>query len=131
MATSAKSKPTPIRITFTARYKAGLKYDKRAKVYVSYAPALEIYSQGKTKARAKQALESAVTLFLSVAYQKGVLGDTLKAAGFSQGHGKPDLKAQQEYIHVLEEKMEEVLERKKFPNIFELLTSLPLETVTA
>ncbi len=128
---SAKGKSTPVRITFRASLKAGLKYDKRAKVYVSYAPGLEIYSQGKSKARAKRALESAITLFLTVAYQKGVLGDMLKTAGFSQGHGELALKSEQDYIHVLEERMEEILEQKNFPNIFDIPTLLPLETVAA
>jgi len=100
-------------------------------VYVSYAPALDIYSQGKTKMRARRALESAVTLFLTVAYQKGVFGDILQAAGFSQGHVKLDLKTQQEYVQVLEEEMEEILERKNFPSTFDIPTFLPLETIAA
>lgn len=46
-----------------------IKYDVKAKVYVSYTPVLNIYSQGITRDRAKEALRDAIASFLFVHFE--------------------------------------------------------------
>lgn len=97
-------------ITFKAKLKAGIKYDDVAKVYVTYAPSLGIYSQGVNKIQAKVALEDAVASFISVAHQNGVLDKILKSV---------ELCKEEEIT--IEEK---ILENKSFQDIFEFPASI-------
>ena len=66
------------------RLSGAIKKDEEVNVFVSYCQALKIYSQGRTEEEAKQAITSAVTLFLSVCYQRGILDKTLRERGFGE-----------------------------------------------
>jgi hypothetical protein len=113
-----------MRITFEARFKAGIKHDLEANVYVAYAPALQIFSQGTSRPRARQALESAVKLFLAVAYDKGVLGKILHDCGFAPVAADPaGIQPGDEYVTVQEET---VLEEMSFDDYFEVTAPLEL-----
>ena len=100
-------------IIFKARLKAGIKYDEDAKVYITYSPALGIYSQGENAIQAKLALEDAVESFFSVAYKKGVLERLLKNVEFS---------SKDEFVSV----EEKILEKNHFQDIFDFRAYLPL-----
>ena len=100
-------------IEFKAKLKAGMFYDKNAEVYVTYAPALGIYSQGETKKEAKAALTDAVESFLVVSYRKGVLAESLKSADFCDG---------EEYVNI----EEKILKKQKFQDIFNVPACLSL-----
>lgn len=52
-------------VTIEAKFKASVKRDEKANVWVSYAPMLQVYSQGETKSQAQHALTDAVTLLLT------------------------------------------------------------------
>ena len=93
-------------IKFTARLKAGIKHDRDAEVYVTYAPSLGLYSQGTNIIQAKRALEDAVSSFLIVAHRNNVLDTLLKNVDLC--------KEEEEFI-----KVEKILEEKKFDDIFE------------
>jgi len=86
-------------IEFKAKLRAGISYDESAEVYVTYAPALDIYSQGVTKKEAKEALKDAVASFLVVSYRKRALEQFLKSADLCKG---------EEYIKV-EDKIKTML----------------------
>lgn len=117
-----------MKITFEAKLKAGIKYDKEAKVYITYTPALRLYSQGETMIQAKSAIEDAIQSFLIVAYEKGVLEKCLKNVGFSvDAHPQGNLSKSEEYISIKEET---ILEEKKFDDIFEIPASLSLSMAT-
>lgn len=62
---------------------AGIKYDEEAKVFVTYTPTFNLFSQGTTEERAKAALRDAVTSFLTVAHRKGILIACLEEQGIS------------------------------------------------
>jgi hypothetical protein len=47
--------------------------DDHAKVYVGHAPALNLYSQGRTEQEALRAIEHAVRLYVSVVAGRGYL----------------------------------------------------------
>ena len=114
-------------INFEAKLKAGIKYDKDVEVYVTYVPALRLYSQGETVIQAKSALKDAIQSFLIVAYSNGVLEKCLKNVGFSiVADPRSTLCESEEYISFEEE---EILEEKKFEDIFEIPASLPLSMV--
>ncbi len=114
-------------IIFEAKLKAGIKYDKDVEVYVTYAPALRVYSQGETAIQAKSALKDAVQSFLIVAYSNGVLEKCLKNVGFAIiADPRSTLCESEEYISFKEE---EILEEKQFDDIFEIPASLPLSMV--
>lgn len=67
--------------------KAGVRYDERAKVYVAYAPALNIYSQATSEEHARRALEGAITLVLGVV-SDGRSAGVRTAAGPSKARRK-------------------------------------------
>jgi hypothetical protein len=102
-------------ITFKAKLKAGIKYDKHANVYVTFTPALGIYSQGESAQQAKRALEDAVKSFLFVSYKKGVLAKLIKSADFCE----------KEYIRI----QETILKENSYRKIFEVPASLQLSPV--
>ena len=88
-----------MRIRFEAQMMAGTRWDQTAETFVSYAPALDLYSQGPTEPEALRGLESAIRLYLITAYEKGMLDRLLQRHGF-----KAPAIAVNEYIRILEEK---------------------------
>jgi len=66
--------------------KVGTRLDADAKVWVSHAPALNLYSQGTTESRAIEALTCAVHSLLSAAYKHGILEEVLQEAGLVPAH---------------------------------------------
>jgi len=52
--------------------------DDEANVFVSYCPALKIYSQGLTEEDAHKALEETIELYLETCYEHGILRAELK-----------------------------------------------------
>ena len=71
-----------MKIQIIAQLDVGVRWDEPAHVYVSYAPALELYSQGPTEEEALRAIESAMRLYLVTAHETNKLDDTLKRRGF-------------------------------------------------
>ena len=67
-----------------AQLRGVIRYDEDAKVFVSYCPALNIFSQGESEELAQRALGSAVGLFLHACYERGQLDQALREAGFSK-----------------------------------------------
>jgi predicted RNase H-like HicB family nuclease len=68
-------------ITFSLHCR--IKRDEDAKVFVSHCPGLDVYSQGTKVDEAKEALQSAVRLFITASYEQGTLEQTLKSHGFT------------------------------------------------
>jgi len=122
MATRARQVAKRARSALRASLKAGVRYDERAKVYVGYAPALNIYSQATTEAHAKRALESAITLFLSVACNGQGFAGVLATAGLTREHRKNDMDHESDRTHAVEE---ELLEQQNFHCIFDVRASFP------
>ena len=120
MATGARQAARPDRSVLRATLKAGVRYDERAKVYVGYAPSLNIYSQATSEEHAKRALESAITLFLSVACNGRGFARVLATAGLTKDPRKNG--ADDDRIHALEE---EILEQQHFDCIFDVRTVFP------
>ncbi len=124
MRTETKGQSASIRFNLTAHMRAGLKYDDTAKVWVGYAPALKVYSQAKTKARARKAIASAVSLFLKVAYTKGVLERVLQEAGFvpiAEGAGRL---RNMDRVRIVEEK---ILKQENFKERFNIPATIHLD----
>jgi predicted RNase H-like HicB family nuclease len=71
-----------MKIEITAQLDVGVRWDAQAQVFVSYAPALELYSQGPTEEEAFRAIESAMRLYLITAHGSNKLDDVLKRHGF-------------------------------------------------
>lgn len=116
-------------IKFNIKLTAGIKHDKDADVFVSYAPAIGVYSQGETELQAKRALKDAIRLFLIASYKNGVLEQILKNAGFADIKSAEELRGSGiDYISV-EEVEESILEKNDFDDVFEVSTSLDLATV--
>ena len=55
---------------------------KRGKWYISGCPALDVMSQGRTKAKAIKNLVEATSLFLTSCFERGTLDAVLKDCGF-------------------------------------------------
>jgi predicted RNase H-like HicB family nuclease len=63
-------------------------YRKQDNWYISKCPILDVYSQGKSKEKAKANLKEAVTLFIESCLERGVLPEVLTASGFKVSHRK-------------------------------------------
>lgn len=59
-----------------------IREDQDTKSFVSYCPALDLYSAGRTRPEAKAALQSAVDMFIRLSYDRGILGQLLRDKGF-------------------------------------------------
>lgn len=70
-------------------------------LYVSFCPKLDMYSQGRTQEEAKQAIESAIGLWVQTCYERGVLEKALKQAGFTRMAAGTTLAPEAERISVL------------------------------
>lgn len=56
--------------------------DKQTDAFVSYCPALDLYSAGRTRPEAKRALQSAVDMYVRICYDRNILGNVLHSRGF-------------------------------------------------
>jgi predicted RNase H-like HicB family nuclease len=93
------------------RLLGAIRRDNAASAYVSYCPALKIYSQGTTSREAKEAIEEAVELFLVACFQKGILENTLKELGFTTGSGNiHPTDAARQYVLIQEANFEETFD---------------------
>lgn len=101
-------------IKFEGKLKAGIRFDEEVNAYITYAPAVDIYSQGESVIDAKTALEDAVTSFLHVAYKMGVLSRQLEKVECAPG----------EYINVDDTDDEVILKKRSFSEIFEVPAAL-------
>lgn len=61
-----------------------IRKDADADVFVSFCPALKLYSQGETEEQATDALKSAVTLFLEHCIEHGHIDAALKSVGMTR-----------------------------------------------
>lgn len=122
------TRPRGIQVTFMAHLKAGIKRDEEAKVWVTYVPALQLYSQGTTRARAKRAIHSAVSLFLTTAYEYGVWDKALRNVGLAPVPAGQAPDTDSEFVGFHEE---EALEQAHFGEVFDVPAVLPLELTPA
>lgn len=61
---------------------------ERAGVYMSYCPALDLYSRGDTSAEAKKMLAEAISLFIEDCFNHGTLKEVLEECGFHTAREK-------------------------------------------
>ena len=55
--------------------------------YIAHAMPLDVMSSGRTREQARQALQEAVSLFLTTALEHGTLQDILEESGYEFIHG--------------------------------------------
>ena len=102
-------------ITFNAQLCAGIKWDEQARVFVTWAPSLQVLSQGKSETEAKRALTDAVSLLLTTAYDIDILETVLKGAGLQPASPSTSIADLEEYVSVQGEILEqEILEQEEF-----------------
>lgn len=90
-----------MQIRIEAQLNVRVRWDDAAGVYVSYAPALDIYSQGKTQDDAVRAIEGAMRMYLITALEEDKIGRVLKRFGevVAAGTGPEP----HQYINVLQD----------------------------
>ena len=71
-----------MRLQIELRLRAAVGFDSDAGVWVSWCPALDIYSQGTYQREAAKALEEALVLYLKHCYRRKILDDILTERGF-------------------------------------------------
>lgn len=98
------------------RLQAVFKLDDATNLFVSYCPALDIYSQGRTENEAKAAMRSAITLFVKYQYKRKKLDDLLNDRGFEPVE-REAMESAVEFIEVL---------RKDYPHAFDVFVPLHL-----
>ena len=62
---------------------AVIREDSQTDCFVSYCPAIDIYSAGRNRIEAKKALTSAAGMYVRHCYQRGILDLVLREKGFS------------------------------------------------
>lgn len=65
-----------------------IREDKESKSFVSYCPALELYSAGRNRVEAREAIISAISMYLRISYERKVLGDLLHERNFQPADPK-------------------------------------------
>lgn len=91
-----------MQIRIDAQLNVRVRRDEPSGVYVSYAPALDIYSQGETQEDAIRAIEGAMRMYLVTALEVDKLGGVLKRFGEAvSGIGPEPLSDQ--YIKVVQD----------------------------
>lgn len=63
--------------------KLPVKIVKKTGYYIGSCPLLDVFTQGKTKKEAQNNLRDALELFLTSCFERGVLEEVLREAGFS------------------------------------------------
>lgn len=104
---------------------AVIREDKETACFVSYCPALDLYSAGRTRPEARKALLSAVDMYVRICYQRNILGKVLHAKGFmpdaTQDSLVPHVEGRTDYIAVTEEPTPD-----QYDDVFELQVPLHL-----
>jgi predicted RNase H-like HicB family nuclease len=59
-----------------------IREDKDTDSFVSYCPALDLHSAGRTRVEAKKALQSAIDMYVRICYQRNILGRIFHEKGF-------------------------------------------------
>lgn len=78
----ALRKGAELKVGITFKLLASIRFDDESGVYVSSCPALGVASQGCTEAEAKDALRSAVVMFIETCYRRKTLDNILNDRGF-------------------------------------------------
>lgn len=120
-----------IKLEIGIKLRAAVRYDQEAEVWVSWCPALDVYSQGTTRQRAQSAIEEALLMYVRHCFSKKKLGQILNRRGFAPvgPHDEPmgDDEAFDEFINV-----RVVSERPQYtPSIFDVTVPLPLVAAAA
>lgn len=59
-----------------------IREDKETNSFVSYCPALDLHSAGRSRIEAKNALRGAVNMYIRICFDRNVLGRILHESGF-------------------------------------------------
>jgi predicted RNase H-like HicB family nuclease len=90
-------------LQISMQLEGAVRHDADSGVYVSFCPALRIYSQGTTESEAFEALKSAASLFVSACIKRNQLHSVLKDYGFQLAEGAQSITSVMEnYIAVQE-----------------------------
>jgi hypothetical protein len=70
------------RIEIDFKLPAAWRFDKTANVFVSWCPALDLYSQGTSSEEAMEALRHGIHSFIRVCYKRNILDNFLNDQGY-------------------------------------------------
>jgi len=83
------------------KIKVPIKLVKKKKYYVASCPALDVFTQGENKKRAKNNLAEALSLFLTTCLEEGTLDAVLRSCGFRPAKRKLKTISQpQDYLNI-------------------------------
>lgn len=108
------------------KLRAAVKFDSGAGVWVSWCPALDVYSQGTDRHRAQHAIEEALVMYVRCCYQQQLLEKVLAERGFTASKDSVDStdsdKVFDEFIQVREVDDQP----QHMPWMFDVMVPLPL-----
>jgi predicted RNase H-like HicB family nuclease len=105
--------------------RAAVGFDSQAGVWVSWCPALDIYSQGESKSEARLALNEALTSYVKYCYKSQILDNVLVKRGFQVSPDSQVATDGDEYIDV------QKLDHGQFSHTFDLTVQVPLTSAMA
>lgn len=80
-----------LQIEISCQLDVAVKHDPTAGCWVTYCPALDVYSAGKTEPEAKNAIQSALLMFIKNCFKRKILNNVLAERGFAPDNGEDDL----------------------------------------
>lgn len=83
----------PTRTEISFRLDVAVKHDEKANCFVSYCPAVDVYSAGKSEGEAKEAIRSALLMFIRNCWKRKILDNYLCDRGFVADSDEIDTRA--------------------------------------
>jgi len=117
-----------MKLEIAIKLKAAVRYDEEAGVWVSWCPALDVYSQGTSRQRAQEAVEEALVMYVRYCFQKKKLGKVLDARGFEPvnrgSHPVENADGDDQFDEFIGVRV--VHDQRHTPTIFDITVPLPL-----
>ena len=101
-----------------------IREDKDTNSFVSYCPALDLYSAGRTRVEAKKALQSAVDMYVRICYQRNILGRLLHEKGFQVAPSATSVGVEDMVTNFIE--ITEAVHGEKYDDVFAVEVPLHL-----
>lgn len=116
-----------VQMKIDIKLRAAVGFDEVAGVWVSWCPALDVYSQGTTKTEAKDGLDDALGMYLKYCYERKILDNVLIKRGFQVSTDAPASSSSDgdEYIDIKK------LDHGQYTHTYDLTVQMPLQSAMA
>lgn len=101
-----------MRMKIEFRLQCRVRRDDKTNLFVSSCPSLDLFSQGRTEAEARLAIEDGLSMYLKACWRRGILEEVLRKRGFEQPvvnpPSLPPPDGDDEFVNVSQDKSESI-----------------------